>query len=147
MKVNDLLLFLLLFKVLSGCKRQSLGAESAQILENIPDYLGDIERGKTPFLLLSFCSCPASVLENTSCPSGNIKRVKTQQIIVRNGIMYRTTGILTSRHRLSQRVNMSTNMRLNNLGQGGGGHSTYSHAIRQGQYQITAQKPGGKPSR
>ena len=42
----------------------------------------------TPFFLLSFYSCPASILENTSCPSGDITRVKTQYIIVRNGIMY-----------------------------------------------------------
>ena len=41
----------------------------------------------TPFLLVGFYSCPASVLENTSCPSGDIARVKTQYIIVRNGIM------------------------------------------------------------
>ena len=39
----------------------------------------------TPFLLVGFYSCPASVLENTSCPAGEITRVKTQQIIVRNG--------------------------------------------------------------
>ena len=38
----------------------------------------------TPFLLVSLYSCPASVLKNTFCPSGDITRVKTQKLIVRN---------------------------------------------------------------